>query len=234
MTKAPVFAALDTTETETAVRLTKAVQPHLAGVKLGLEFFLSEGRAGYEAVKACGAPVFLDLKLHDIPNTVAGGIKAVADLTPHYLTIHTQGGPEMIKRAVETAQDLSPATSVLGVTILTSLDAEDLTAMGVGGPVTDQVRRLAGMGAEAGLKGFVCAPSDVANLRSDLGPEISLVVPGIRPAGSAAGDQKRVMTPQEALSAGATDLVIGRPITGDPDPQAAARRIAETVGRKGI
>lgn len=230
MTKAPIYAAIDTTDPQRARTLADAITPSVAGIKLGLEFFLKCGHTGYREVANCGAPIFLDLKLHDIPNTVAGGVRAVANLKPSYLTIHTQGGPDMMQAAVETAAQESPNTTILGVTILTSLDQSDLGSMGVSGEVTDQVRRLAGVAAEAGLKGLVCSASDVAHLRSDLGPDIALIVPGIRPAGSAVGDQKRVMTPEDAVAAGATELVIGRPITGAEDPASAARSIAASLG----
>jgi orotidine-5'-phosphate decarboxylase len=175
-------------------------------------------------------PLFLDLKLHDIPNTVAGGVRAVADLKPALLTIHAGGGSAMMRAAVEAARETSPLTKMIAVTILTSLDDGDLDAMGYRDPVETQVLRLARLAQEAGVDGVVCSPREVAALRRQCGGDFILVVPGIRPAAAALGDQKRVMTPKDAIAAGASRLVIGRPITEAADPAEAARAIAAEVG----
>ena len=228
----PVFAALDTTDFARAKRLAGMVGPHVGGLKLGLEFFLAQGLANTAAV-AGTTPLFLDLKLHDIPNTVAGGVRAIADLKPEFLTIHASGGSAMMRAAVAAADEAAGRTGhrlkLLGVTVLTSLDDGDLDALGQRGPAADQVRRLALLARSCGLDGVICSPFEVAALRAELGPDFQLVVPGIRPAGSAAGDQKRVMGPREAIDAGASRLVIGRPITDAPDPAAAARAIAASL-----
>lgn len=229
-----IFCALDTTETASAVALAKKLQGTVGGIKLGLEFFCANGADGFKAVAETGMPIFLDLKFHDIPNTVAGAIRAVAPLGPKILTIHTQGGPEMMRRAAETAAEEAAKHGhakpwVAGVTILTSMDDSDLKAIGVADTVADQVARLAGLAHRSGLDGMVCSPREIALARLATAPEFKLVVPGIRPAGSAAGDQKRVMTPADAVTAGADVLVIGRPITQAEDPAAAARAIADSI-----
>jgi orotidine-5'-phosphate decarboxylase len=221
---ARVIAALDTTDLVTAQTWSAAIGPHCGLFKLGLEFFLANGAAGYRAVG--GRPVFLDLKLHDIPNTVAGAVRAVLPLAPRMLTLHAAGGAAMIaaaRQAAEAAGDARPW--LLAVTVLTSLDGAALAATGVSDTPADQVLRLARLALAAGADGLVCSPLEVAVLRAELGPGPRLVVPGIRPAGSASDDQVRVMTPREAVAAGADWIVVGRPITGAADPGAAAAAI---------
>ena len=190
--------------------------------------FLANGAPGFRRI--AGAPIFLDLKLHDIPNTVAGGVRAVLPLKPRMLTIHAAGGPAMIqaaRQAASTAGEDRPI--ILAVTVLTSLDQAALNAIGVSASPQEQVLRLGRMAVEAGADGLVCSPHEVAVLRQALGTTVKLVVPGIRPAGSAAGDQARTMTPPEAVQAGADWIVVGRPITGAADPAAAARQIAASI-----
>jgi orotidine-5'-phosphate decarboxylase len=198
-------------------------------LKLGLEFFAAQGPAGVQQVVGFdheARPFFLDLKLHDIPNTVAGAVRAAAALKPMLLTIHCGGGAAMMRAAVEAAQQAAAGgrrMQLLGVTVLTSLDNADLEAVGQRGPTTEQAVRLAKLAQASGLDGVVCSPHEIAPLREACGREFLLVVPGIRPSGMAAGDQKRVLNPRAALDAGADYLVIGRPITGAPDPRAVAR-----------
>lgn len=232
----PVFLALDTVSVDQAKAWARDCAPYVGGMKLGLEFYANNGPWGVREVAGSidDTPIFLDLKLHDIPNTVAGAMRAAAAWRPTYVTAHALGGPAMIRAAVdgaaEGAQRLGAERArILAVTVLTSLDDEDLGAMGIGASVEEQVARLGLMAIEAGADGLVCAPSEVAALRQALGEEPVLMVPGIRPAGSDAGDQKRVMTPAEAMAAGASHLVIGRPITEAPDPTQAARDIAQTL-----
>jgi len=230
MARNPVFCAIDTTDLGRARALAASLGGAVGGVKLGLEFFLANGPAAVREV-AGGVPLFLDLKLHDIPNTVGGAVRAVAPLVPRFLTIHCGGGPEMMRAAVAAAAAGSPATTLLGVTVLTSLDDGDLDAIGQRGPLAEQARRLALLARDCGVGGLVCSPHEVAALRRACGPEMVLVVPGIRPAGAGAADQKRVMTPEEAMAAGADWLVIGCPITAAPEPAAAARAIAAGLAR---
>lgn len=222
----PVFVAVDTVDLDQAHRAVAAAAAAGMGVKLGLEIFNAHGPAVLRPLVPSGVPLFLDLKCHDIPNTVAGAVRgAVGAMRPDFLTIHASGGRAMVEAAVANAGD----TRILAVTVLTSLDQDDLAAAGVAGTVEDQVARLAALARGAGAHGLVCAATEIAVLKARLGRDTLLVVPGIRPAGSAAGDQKRMMTPRDALAAGADWLVIGRPITGAPDPAAAARAIARDI-----
>lgn len=220
-----LIAALDTTDPQQALAWARMVSPHCGMIKLGLEFFLANGTEGARLIDQL--PVFLDLKLHDIPNTVAGAVRAVLPLRPAMLTLHAAGGGAMIaaaRAASEQAGDARPV--LLAVTVLTSLDAEALHATGVAGGARQQVMRLARLALDAGADGLVCSAHEVAMLRAALGPTPVLVVPGIRPAGSEHGDQARTMTPADAAQAGADWLVVGRPITTSNDPGAAAAAIA--------
>lgn len=231
---AQIFLAIDTTEVATASAQAAATRGAVGGIKLGLEFFTANGPDGVRAVAAGGLPLFLDLKLHDIPNTVAGAVRAVTPLRPTLLTVHAAGGGAMLRAALEAAGEAaakvgSARPRLVGVTVLTSLAEADMSAIGQLGPIADQARRLAALAKSCGLDGVVCSPHEIAALRAECGAEFLLVVPGIRPAWAAAGDQKRVMTPAEAARLGADYLVIGRPITAADDPAAAARRIAAEV-----
>jgi orotidine-5'-phosphate decarboxylase len=200
-------------------------------VKLGLEFFVANGPEGVRKV-AGARPLFLDLKLHDIPNTVAGGVRSAALCGPRFLTVHASGGRAMLAAARDAAAAAGPSRPLLlAITVLTSLDDADLEAVGQRGPAGEQALRLAQLAQESGMDGVVCSPHEIARLRKAVGPGFKLVVPGIRPQWAAAGDQKRVMTPREAVDLGADHLVIGRPITQAADPKAAlARVLAEIAG----
>lgn len=228
-----VFVALDTPDLVRAETLATDLAGLVGGLKIGNEFFTALGPVGVRAVTD-QVPLFLDLKFHDIPNTVAGAVRSACLVRPFMLTVHASGGPAMLRAAAETAHDGAAAAGVprpliLGVTVLTSLDDNDLAAVGQTGPAGDQVKRLAALAQDCGLDGVICSPREIAALRALCGPDFVLTVPGIRPDWAAAGDQKRVMTPAEALAAGASYLVIGRPITGADHPQAAARRIADEL-----
>ncbi len=223
MTGSRVIVALDTTEVATAQAWARAVAPHCGMFKLGLEFFLASGAAGFRAISE--RPVFLDLKLHDIPTTVAGAVRAVLPLGPRMLSVHASGDAAMIRAAREAAGNAPDRPLILGVTVLTSLDAAGLATIGVSDPPPVQVLRLARLALTNGADGVVCSPLEAAMLRQVLGTGPLLVVPGIRPAGAARGDQARVMTPAQAIAAGADWVVVGRPITFAPDPAAAAAAI---------
>lgn len=198
-------------------------------LKLGLEFFVANGPQGVRAV-AGPAPLFLDLKLHDIPNTVAGGVRSACTLNPRFLTIHTSGGEAMMRAAADAAKAAgSSRPQLLGITVLTSLDDDDLTAVGQGTPMRDQARRLAALAQKSGLDGVVCSAHELGALRAECGKDFLLVTPGIRPSWTAAQDQKRATTPAEAIRLGADFLVIGRPITQSDDPAAALARIAQEI-----
>lgn len=222
----PVFVALDTPDLARALAMAKMVGAHVGGLKVGLEFFCAQGPEGVRQIVALGKPVFLDIKLHDIPNTVAGAVRAVAPLGVAFVTIHCSGGPAMLTAAVEAAAEAGPERArLLGVSVLTSLDDTDLAAVGQQAPSGGQVERLAALALDCGLDGLIAAPPEIAPLRQKLGPQPVLMIPGIRPEGAAAGDQKRVMTPAAAMASGADFLVIGRPITGAADPASAAAGI---------
>jgi orotidine-5'-phosphate decarboxylase len=226
---AGLIAGLDTQDVAEARRWADAVAPSCGIIKLGLEFFVANGPAGVRALG--GRPIFLDLKLHDIPNTVARAVASVLPLHPHMLTLHAAGGAAMIAAAREAADLDGERPLLLAVTVLTSLDAEALHDTGVAGGTRQQVLRLARLALSAGADGLVCSAHEVAMLRDAFGSGPVLVVPGIRPAGAAAGDQARVMTPADAVAAGADWLVVGRPITEADDPgQAAAAILAEMRG----
>jgi orotidine-5'-phosphate decarboxylase len=222
-----LIVALDTPNLAQARAWAGAVAPSCAMVKLGLEFFGAQGPAGLAQVAQ--GDVFLDLKLHDIPNTVAGAVRALAALRPALLTLHASGGAAMIAAAREAADQAGIATKLLAVTVLTSLDAAALRTVGVDSAPLEQVLRLGRLAVAAGAHGLVCSAHEVAALRDVLGAGPVLVVPGIRPAGAALGDQARTMTPEAAIAAGADYIVVGRPVTGAPDPGRAAAQIAASI-----
>lgn len=230
----PIFCAIDTADLAEAVKLATQLRGHVYGLKLGLEFFMAHGAVGYKAISEVGMPIFLDVKLHDIPNTVAGALKSLILLRPDFITIHASGGEAMLQAARQVVQsDVLKTghkqTQLLGVTVLTSLSMKDLAAVGQGASTIQQVTRLAKLSHTNKLNGIVCSPDELKSIRPSFGPDFVFMVPGIRPEGSATQDQKRVMTPREAMDAGATFLVIGRPITSDPNPAAAALRIVNTL-----
>ncbi|WP_414903049.1 orotidine-5'-phosphate decarboxylase [Sphingomonas flavalba] len=220
-----IYVALDTPDLDQAMAIAQRVSSHIGGIKLGLEFFSANGRAGVRDMASLGLPIFLDLKLHDIPNTVAKAIQALRPLKPAILTVHAAGGRAMM----EDAKAAAPAgTRVVAVTVLTSLDNRDLSRIGVPDGSAAQVERLTLLARDAGLDGVVCSGAEVAAAKA-LWPDGFFVVPGVRPADGSSGDQKRVVTPRAALDAGASILVIGRPITQAPDPDQAARAIKATL-----
>jgi len=221
--------ALDTPDLPRALEIANAVKPHIGGLKVGLEFITALGPDAVREIVKLGLPVFADTKFHDIPNTVAGAAKAIAQLGVAIFNIHVSGGEAMMRAAVEEAARAHPRPKVIGVTVLTSMDDADMEAVGQRGPAADQVVRLAKLAKASGLDGVVCSPREIALVRKAAGPDFLIVTPGVRPAGAEIGDQRRVMTPNEAMRAGADILVIGRPITGASDPAAAARAIAAEI-----
>lgn len=225
-----VFVAIDRMRTDDAAADLARLGTDGFALKLGLEFFVANGPDGVREV-AGTRPLFLDLKLHDIPNTVAGGVKAAALCRPRFLTVHASGGRAMLVAARDAAAQTGPDRPLLlAITVLTSLDDADIDAVGQRGPSGEQALRLAMLAREAGIDGVVCSAHEISRLRKEVGPGFKLVVPGIRPDWAAAGDQKRVMTPSEAVSLGADHLVIGRPITQAADPKAALSRILAEIG----
>jgi orotidine-5'-phosphate decarboxylase len=224
------FVALDTTDLVYALDLANALSGHVGGMKVGKEFFTACGPDGVRAVTDCGMPVFLDLKFHDIPNTVAGAVKASLALSPFMVNVHACGGETMMRAAAQSAEAAGEGRPlVLGVTVLTSMDESDLQGIGVESSVPDQVLRLASLAQFSGMDGVVCSAREVEDLREHLGKEFKLVVPGIRPQWASSDDQKRIVTPAAAIAIGADYLVIGRPITGAGDPVEAADKIAAEI-----
>jgi orotidine-5'-phosphate decarboxylase len=221
-----ICAALDFPSWDRAEPFARAVAPAVGMLKVGLELFAAEGPPAVRAAAALGRPVFLDLKLHDIPNTVEGAARSAAASGAALLTVHASGGAEMVAAAVRGA---AGKVRVLAVTVLTSLDAGSLRAIGLEGPPEAAVVRLARLAVEAGAGGLVCSPHEVRAVRAAVGPGPLLVVPGVRPAGAAKGDQARVATPAEAVAAGADVLVVGRPLRDAADPAAAARAIGASL-----
>jgi len=230
----PIIVALDVPTADAALKLVEQLAPVSGGFKIGSELFTSAGPDIVRRIRERGALVFLDLKFHDIPNTVAKAVAAAMQLNVQMLTVHTSGGLEMLKAAEQAAQEIawrlghSPPL-VLGVTVLTSLDAGALKEIGLDGNVDYQVRRLAAVATRAGLRGLVCSPLEVAKLRQLLPPSTQLVTPGVRTGAEKADDQKRTLTPREAIAAGANWLVIGRPIYAAENPRAAAEKILESL-----
>lgn len=225
--RAPIAVALDAPSLDTLSRWVAEVAGIVSTVKVGLEVYCRDGASAVQAARAAardegGVDVFLDLKLHDIPATVRGACLAVAGLEPTFLTVHAAGGPEMIAAAV----DALPGTKITAVTVLTSIDDAMLEAIGMAGPSVAAAVRLASLAVDAGARAIVCSPKEVAAVRQAVGPGITLITPGVRPAGASVDDQRRVATPEQAIADGADLLVIGRPITGAGDMRAAARAIA--------
>ena len=234
VTQSPIICAIDTTDIERAKTITHSLKGAVGGIKLGLEFFTANGAAGVAEISDEQIPIFLDLKFHDIPNTVARAIAATAGIHTFMMTVHTGGGRAMLQRAIDASNEVADITGkerplIIGVTILTSLDQDDISMLGYRENLNDQVLRLADLAQSSGLDGVVCSPYEIAGLRKACGRDFTLVVPGIRPAGSSNDDQKRVMTPKEALAKGADYLVIGRPITEANDAIKAANAIVQSL-----
>ena len=223
-----IIVALDVPTAQEALRLSGLLAENVGLFKIGLQSYTAEGPALVRSVSSLGPKVFLDLKLHDIPNTVGRAVEAAGKLGVRMLTIHLSGGSEMIRTAVAAR---SNDMLLLGVTVLTSSTDETLAETGIGGTTTDQVLRLAHLGVAAGIDGLVASPHEARMLRTEFGDKVKIVTPGIRPAGSDAGDQKRFTTPRDAIDSGADYLVIGRPITGATDPKAAVQSIVDELAR---
>jgi orotidine-5'-phosphate decarboxylase len=237
----PIYVAVDTPDLQKACTLARALVGKVGGLKLGLEFFNAFGPAGVAQVSQAAAqgdgvamPVFLDMKYHDIPNTVAGAVRAACALKPAILNVHAVGGRTMMEAAVRAADaaaaEYGHRPLMIAVTVLTSMDGTDLAQTGISAAVQDQVQRLAALAQESGMDGVVCSPQEAAVLRAALGADFKLITPGVRPSWAATNDQKRIMTPQDAVAAGADYLVIGRPITAAADPADAATQICAELG----
>jgi orotidine-5'-phosphate decarboxylase len=224
-----LIVALDVPDQAAAVDLVDHLQGTCAWFKVGLELFVAAGPSVLEPLLNRGHSIFLDLKFHDIPNTVAGAVRSAAALGVRMMTVHAAGGPAMLAAAQSSLEGLTNPPQLLAVTVLTSMDLAQTNAIGIDRQPAAQVELLARMGMETGIRGFVCSPQEVSSIRALTGPEGVLVIPGIRPAGSQIGDQKRVAGPAEALRLGASYLVVGRPITQAADPAKAAAAILDEM-----
>lgn len=222
---APIAVALDAPNLSTVGAWATAVAPHVSTLKVGLETYLRDGEAAIDVVRATGCDLFLDLKLHDIPNTVAGAARSVERFRPAYLTVHALGGADMVRAAA----DALPHTRITAVTLLTSMDDVALRSVGIEESPLHAAVRLAVLATAAGARAIVCSPLEVAAIRAAVADDIVLITPGVRPAGADAGDQKRIATPQQAIADGANLVVIGRPITGAADVGEAARTIGRSL-----
>lgn len=231
LSRNPVFVALDTPDVVRAVDIATRVRPHVGGLKIGLEFLTANGPEGVKKIVGLGLPVFADTKFHDIPNTVAGAAREIASLGIAMFNIHASGGMAMLKAARDASATVDPKVKLIGVTVLTSMNSDDVEEVGQRGPLEGQVVRLAELAHAAKLDGVVCGASEIRAVRRATGANFLIVVPGIRPRGAGLQDQRRTMTPAEAARAGADILVVGRPITAAPDPAEAARAIAEELAK---
>ena len=229
MSKNPIFCAIDTSDIETATNLVNQIKAHIGGIKLGLEFFTSCGISGCHIMKDFDLPLFIDLKLHDIPNTVVSALRGIFSLEPQYTTLHISGGSEMLKSCVDLKNELQSKTNLLGVTILTSFDDGTIEKLGFGSSVKHSIEQLTSIAHECGLDGIVCSPHEVSSIKETYNNKLELIVPGIRSSNNNDNDQKRTLSAKEAISAGADILVIGRPITKAKDPAKAAADLLQEI-----
>ena len=229
MTNNPIFCAIDTSNIETATNLVSQIKPHIGGIKLGLEFFTSCGISGCHTMKEFDLPMFIDLKLHDIPNTVASALRGIFSLEPEYTTLHISGGSEMLKSSVSLKNELQSKTNLLGVTILTSFDDNTIEELGFGSSVKHSIEQLTSIAHESGLDGIVCSPHEVKYIKETYKNKLKLIVPGIRSGNNVNNDQKRTLSAKEAISAGADIIVVGRPITKAKDPAESAQKLLQEI-----
>tara|TARA_B100000686_G_scaffold354715_1_gene466612 strand:+ start:4127 stop:4819 length:693 start_codon:yes stop_codon:yes gene_type:complete len=225
----PIFCAIDTSNIDTATNLVNQIKPYIGGIKLGLEFFTSCGISGCHSMKEFDLPLFIDLKLHDIPNTVSSALKGIFSLEPKYTTLHISGGSEMLKTSVNLKNELKSKTNLLGVTILTSFDDSTIDELGFGSSVKHSIEQLTSIAHECGLDGIVCSPQEVSKIKENYKNKLKLIVPGIRSGNNDSDDQKRTLSAKEAINAGADILVVGRPITKAKDPVKAAENLLQEI-----
>ncbi len=229
MNKNPIFCAVDTSDIKFATNLVRQIKPYIGGIKLGLEFFTSCGISGCHTIKELDLPLFIDLKLHDIPNTVTSALRGIFSLEPEYTTLHISGGSEMLKSSVSLKNEIQSKTNLLGVTILTSFDDSTIEELGFGSSVKHSIEQLTSIASDSGLDGIVCSPHEVSNIKSVYKNQLKLIVPGIRNSDEIKNDQKRTLSAKEAMSAGADILVVGRPITQAEHPAKAAENLLQEI-----
>jgi len=229
LTNNPIFCAIDTSNIETATNLVSQIKPYIGGIKLGLEFFTSCGISGCHTMKEFNLPMFIDLKLHDIPNTVASALRGIFSLEPEYTTLHISGGSEMLKSSISLKNELQSKTNLLGVTILTSFDDNTIEELGFGSSVKHSIEQLTSIAYESGLDGIVCSPHEVKHIKETYKNKLKLIVPGIRSGNNVNDDQKRTLSAKEAINAGADIIVVGRPITKAKDPAESAQKLLQEI-----
>ncbi len=229
MNKNPIFCAIDTNDIETATKIVGQIKSYIGGIKLGLEFFTSCGISGCHTMKEFGLPLFVDLKLYDIPNTVTSALRGIFSLEPEYTTLHISGGSEMLRQSVNLKKEIKSKTNLLGVTILTSFDDNTIDELGFGSSVKHSIEQLTSIADESGLDGIVCSPLEVSGIKKTYNDKLKLVVPGIRSTNNIEDDQKRTLSAKEAIVAGADILVIGRPITKAENPEKAAENLLQEI-----
>lgn len=229
MTDNPIYCAIDTSHIDEAVQTIQEIIPYVGGIKLGLEFFTSNGVNGVEKLAKYGLPLFIDLKLYDIPNTVKKSLINILSFNPAYTTLHVSGGSDMLKGCVEIKKNLNSSTNLIGVTILTSFDDQSINEIGINGPINKSVENLSKLAMKCGMDGIVCSPMEIIKVKETFGPKLKLVVPGIRNNKEISDDQKRTLPAKEAIDHGADIIVIGRPITSAKSPSDAAREFHQSI-----
>ena len=224
----PIFCAIDTSNIDKAKELAINIKPYVGGLKLGLEFFTSCGVAGIKQIEELGLPLFIDLKFYDIPNTVTSALKNILEINPKFTTIHCTGGRKMMTECMKLKKEMKSTTNIIGVTMLTSFDDQEISEIGFRDSVPDSINKLAGLANDCGLDGLVCSPLEAKKIKSDF-PQLKLIVPGIRRSSDETNDQKRTLSANEAIINGADILVIGRPITESSDPAKAAEALSNEI-----
>ena len=229
MNNNPIYCAIDTSSVDDAIRLIREISPHIGGIKLGLEFFTSCGIKGIEQVAKCGLPLFLDLKLYDIPNTVKKSLKNILSFHPAYTTLHASGGSDMLKECVNLKKELNSSTNLIGVTILTSFDENSINEVGISGTINKNVENLSKLAFDCGMDGVVCSPKEIRKVKDRFGSKLKVIVPGIRNNTDISNDQRRTLSAKEATDLGADIVVIGRPITSADSPAKAAQIFHQSI-----
>ena len=229
MTNNPIFCAIDTSDIDKALELVDQISPHIGGIKIGLEFFTSCGLLGLEKIKKFEIPIFIDLKLYDIPNTAKQALSNILQFEPKYTTLHLSGGSEMLVECINAKNELNSRTKLIGVTMLTSFNNALISEIGIEKSVNENVKQLTQLAVDCGMDGIVCSPLEISEVKNTLGSKLQIISPGIRGKENSSNDQKRTLSAREAIDAGADILVIGRPITGAKDPAKAAENIYSEI-----
>tara|TARA_Y100000816_G_scaffold291663_1_gene283744 strand:- start:1387 stop:2079 length:693 start_codon:yes stop_codon:yes gene_type:complete len=229
LTDNPIYCAIDTSCINNAIKIIEEISPHIGGIKLGLEFFTSCGAEGVEKVSKYGLPLFLDLKLYDIPNTVKKSLQNIFSLKPKYTTLHISGGSEMLQECVSLKKELNSSTNLIGITMLTSFNNVSINEVGLSGSVKDNVKNLSELALNCGMDGVVCSPMEIKRVKDTFGSKLKVIAPGIRESKVRTDDQKRILSAKEAIDFGADIIVVGRPITSAKSPATAAEKLLQSI-----